>query len=671
MAFWRYLSLSKINKNMIRQITERKRAEAFYQESEARYRALFEGSPDAIFFADPETGIILGANPAASRLLARSHGNLIGLHQSKLHPSRKEAYARGVFIRHVEDAREQKGLHPSEMTVLRPDGSEVPVEVLAQLVDIGGKKVLQGVFRDITERKKAEEALQKREEQLSESQRIAQIGSWERDIATNRVAGSNELYRILGLDPLTMAVYPFKSYQAILDIIHPDDRERFVAAGREAVHGNSPYGIEFRIIRKDGSVATVYSRGEVVHDEAGNPALLRGTLQDITERKKLEAQLLQAQKMEAVGQLAGGIAHDFNNILTAIIGYSSMVLMKMTKDDPLRQKLDNILASAGRAANLTQNLLAFSRKQIMQAKPVNLNDIIKNINNLLSRIIGEDIELRMNLAAEELTIQADRGQLEQVLMNLATNARDAMPTGGRLSLQTSRVTVDRKLKGMYGHGKPGEYALLSISDTGEGMDGATQAKAFEPFFTTKEVNKGTGLGLSIVYGIIKQHDGYITVDSELGRGTTFKIHLPLISSDRKDVKSEELIFSKGGTETILLAEDEESIRELMSEELMSAGYAVIVANDGEDAIQKFTKNADKIHLLMDVIMPKKSGKEAYEAIKQMKSSIKALFLSGYSADIIQKKGLLDTGLNFVYKPITPTGLLQKVREVLDEHISCS
>lgn len=641
----------------------------------------------------------------------------------------------------------------------------------------------EGLEHEIIERKLAEEALQKREAQLVESQRIAHIGSWERDVATNRVIWSDELYRIIGYDPHATEA----SYQLLLDCIHPDDRERFMKAGKEAVYENKPYSIDFRILRRDGTGAMIHSRGEVINNEDGKPVLFRGTVQDITERKlaeekaaslarilettlnelyivdaetlrflfvnhgarqnlgysveelrlmtplqikpeltaeifgdlieplrsdkkkmvqfttvhrrkdnsvypvevhlqrsvfkhipvyvaiilditerkKLEAQLRQAHKMEAVGQLAGGIAHDFNNILTAIIGYGSIMQMKMAGNDPLIKIVDSILASAQRAANLTQNLLAFSRKQVMQIQPVDMNKIVKNVYNLLSRIIGEDVELRTTLAPGEVMIQADRSQIEQVLMNLATNARDAMPSGGTLSIETSRAAVDTELIGIHESVPSGIYALLSISDTGEGLDEMTKKRIFDPFFTTKEVNKGTGLGLSIIYGIVKQHEGYISVDSVMGKGTTFRIYLPLCQPANKEDRTEGLPASKGGTETILYAEDDETIREIMEEVLTTAGYTVIVAHDGEDAVHKFIENKDSIRLLvLDVIMPKKSGKEAFDAIKQMRSNIKVLFISGYTADMIQKRGGMEEGVNFLYKPVSPNDLLQKVRALL-------
>jgi PAS domain S-box-containing protein len=387
---------------------------------------------------------------------------------------------------------------------------------------------------------------------------------------------------------------------------------------------------------------------------------------DITERKKLEEQLLQAQKMEAVGQLAGGIAHDFNNLLTAIIGYGNLLQMDMSKNDPLRADVDQILTAAQRAASLTRALLAFSRKQIINPMPINLDQIIGALEKLLSRIIGEDIELSTLLTDEDLTVMADGTQMEQVLMNLATNARDAMPDGGILTIRTELVKFDYEYIKAHGYGMPGSYALISVEDTGQGMDVETRERIFEPFYTTKEVGKGTGLGLAMVYGIIKQHDGYINVYSEPGKGTTFKIYLPLIRSKVEEEKPADLSAVERGTETVLVAEDDVQVRDLTKRVLEGSGYQVMEAENGEEAMRVFNENKDKIQLLiLDVIMPKKNGKEVYDEIKKTKPDIKAIFASGYNAEVIHKKGILEKGFSFITKPSSPQELLKKVREVLD------
>ena len=389
--------------------------------------------------------------------------------------------------------------------------------------------------------------------------------------------------------------------------------------------------------------------------------------QNISEQRKLQQQLLQAQKMEAVGQLAGGVAHDFNNILTAIMGYGSLLQMKINGDSCLNDYVKQILDGADRAAEVTKSLLAFSRKQIINPRPVDLNDVVRGIEKLLSRLIGEDIEITTTLSSKEVVSMVDTGQIEQVLMNLTTNARDAMPNGGRLFLQTEVVELDDISVQSYGYGEPGIYAVLSVSDTGIGINQEVKEKIFEPFFTTKETGKGTGLGLAMVYGIIKQHGGYINVYSEPSNGTTFKIYLPAIQP-KEDILHSSLdeTLPRRGTETILVAEDDEQLRQLSEMILTQNGYTVISAKDGEDAINKFIDHKNEIQLvIIDVIMPKKSGKEAYDGIKAVSPSIKVLFSSGYTGDRIDSYILGREDCSFINKPVSPKDLLKKVRELLD------
>ncbi|HHT9138426.1 MAG TPA: GAF domain-containing protein [Candidatus Wunengus sp. YC60] len=383
------------------------------------------------------------------------------------------------------------------------------------------------------------------------------------------------------------------------------------------------------------------------------------------EKSRLREQLFHSQKLESVGTLAGGIAHDFNNMLTAIIGYGNLLQMEMKEVDPPREYVQKILKSAEKAANLTKGLLAFSRKQPTNLAPVNVNDIVKEVESLLSMVIREDIKFKTALTDKECIVMADDGQMEQVLMNLATNARDAMPAGGELTILTDVVEFDNKFIKAHGFGEIGRYAMISVSDTGGGMDEQTRERIFDPFFTTKEVGKGTGLGLAIVYGIINQHKGYISVDSEVGKGSTFIVYLPLIKSEIRKREREVRTAFKGGTETILVAEDGEEVRSLIKLILEGHGYRVIEAVDGKDAVNKFKENKDKIHLLLfDVIMPGMNGKESYDAIRQIKPDIKALFTSGYSREVIMKD-MFKAGSDFISKPVLPTELLKKVREALD------
>jgi PAS domain S-box-containing protein len=513
-------------------------------------------------------------------------------------------------------------------------------------------------FRDVTDKKKAIASLKASEEKY---RLLFENASDAIFVAQDEIIKfpNPQLSQLMGYSSEELTSKPFKHF------IHPEDSDMVVEMHKKRLQGhNVPITYSFRAITKTGEILWVEANKVIITWEE-RPATLT-FLRDITQQKKMEAQLLQAQKMEAIGQLAGGVAHDFNNLLTAIIGYGHLLKSETSKDDRMSAYVGQILNAAEKAAILTNDLLTFSRKQIINPKPVNLNNIIENMESLLLRVIGEDIELSTVLTDTDLTIVADSTQIDQILMNLATNAQDAMPKGGSLIIRTDRVEINGDYISTYGYGKPGSYALLSVEDTGTGMVEDIKGRIFEPFFTTKEVGKGTGLGLAMVYGIVKQHDGYINVYSEPGRGTTFKILLPLIHSTVKEAKPDNLIKVKGGTETILIVEDDKQVRSLLKEILTNAGYHIIEAVDGDDALAVFQKNEDSIHLLiLDVIMPKKNGKEVYEQIKRVKYDMKVIFVSGYSADIIYKKGILEVGMNFISKPVSPDDLLIKVRDVLD------
>jgi signal transduction histidine kinase len=449
-------------------------------------------------------------------------------------------------------------------------------------------------------------------------------------------------------------------------MIFDEDRPLVIAKTNSILSGETVAPFEHRIIHKDGSIRWVRNTQVSRYDSEGRLIAYDGLISDITQLKALENQLRQAQKMEAVGQLAGGIAHDFNNILTAIIGYSHLLMMKMDKGSQGRQFAEQIITSSERAAHLTRSLLAFSRNQVMDVKAIDLNAIIERSEQLLGRVIGEDIEFRVKRSENELSILADVVQIEQVLMNLGANARDAMPNGGILLIETEEVTLGEDFIRANSYGKPGTYACLSVTDTGIGMDENTKLRIFEPFFTTKEVGKGTGLGLSMVYGIIKQHDGYINVFSEQGKGTTFRIYFPLITAVAVETGVPVHTEITGGTETVLIAEDDKTVRDLTRYILEGSGYRVVEAADGEEAVQKFRNAMNGIDLLVfDIIMPKKNGKEAYLEIKKICPDIKALFMSGYTADTVYRKGILEAGLDFVMKPISPSNFLNKVRKILD------
>lgn len=425
---------------------------------------------------------------------------------------------------------------------------------------------------------------------------------------------------------------------------------------------------ENEIVNRAGDIRTIAFHNTLLRDTAGT---IRGVLfsgEDVTENRNLESQLRHSQKMEAVGHLAGGIAHDFNNILSVIGGYGSLLEIKMAANDPNREMLKQILAATERAANLTSGLLAFSRKQEMMPLHVNVNEILQNVGTFLRRVIGEDITLTTTLRHDPLTVFADRGQIEQVLINLATNARDVMKSGGTLSVESQIMEMDDLFVQTNGYGAIGTYALITVSDNGAGMDELTKTKIFEPFFTTKEVGKGTGLGLAIVYGIVKQHNGYIAVNSEPGKGTEFKIFLPLVSpvQTTKEIDVHSFECPVAGSETILVVEDEVPVRQLVAEILTQYGYTVIVAENGQVGIDVFRANRERINLVFtDLIMPVKGGKELFDEIRALQPDMKVLFTSGYTADLLQKKGDIEEQFEILKKPTKPLELVKKIREILD------
>ncbi len=432
---------------------------------------------------------------------------------------------------------------------------------------------------------------------------------------------------------------------------------------------------EEQFFDKEGNRSWIESIKLPIFNERQHVVGIVGITRNITDRKEqeailrnanaeLEKQLRQAQKLEALGTLAGGIAHDFNNILTAIVASASLMQRKIDEKDPLRRQLDRIFTACERATALTQGILAYSRRQVSKPAPVKLNQIIGNMHKLLGRLVPENIDFSISLAETDLTIMADPGQIEQVLMNLVTNAIDAMPGGGELAIRTE-LAPDREFTNGDGQGKPGDYAILRIADNGIGMEAKTMERIFEPFFTTKEVGKGTGLGLATVYGIVRQHEGFIDVSSKPGQGALFSVYLPLIATDVKKSPLDDAWLQRGRNETILLIEDDKDVRDLLKEMLASCGYQVIEAVDGNDGVEKFVEHQDRISLVLtDVMMPKKNGKEAYNEIREIKGDVKAIFISGYSAAATLE--ILGTGPEHLAKPVSPQELLAKIREVLDK-----
>jgi two-component system, cell cycle sensor histidine kinase and response regulator CckA len=569
--------------------------------------------------------------------------------------------------------------------IIRPDGAVRMVQVFGNVVgDEQGNPIrMFGTAQDVTELKRAEEEQARLNAQLeSERQRLNNIiasvpgvvwEAWGEPGAQRIDFVSDYIKPMLGYDVKEWLSTP----NFWLSIVHPDDRERTSqAAAVSFASGQTSSTLEFRWITKAGKVRWAQSNTAVIRDETGQPLGLRGVTIDITERKRAEEalrvseeQLRQSQKLEAVGQLAGGMAHDFNNLLTVISGYCDLTLMKLPKAEPARSNIEEIKKAGDRAAALTRQLLAFSRRQVLQPKVLNLNAIVSDLNKMLRRLIGEDIDLLTVFEPSLGKINADPGQIEQVIINLAVNARDAMPQGGTLSFETANVYLDNEYTRAHTTVKPGNYVMFAVSDTGTGMDADTQARMFEPFFTTKGQGKGTGLGLSTVYGIVKQSEGHIWVYSEPNKGTTFKVYLPRVDDVAQvETVPESLTELPRGRETVLLTEDEEAVRRLTKTILESNGYRVLEAASGDEALSLYKQHAGPVDLIVtDVVMPRMSGRELAEKLKSLRPGIKILYVSGYTDDAIVRHGLLDQRMSFLQKPFTPDALLRKVRDVLAQN----
>ena len=457
--------------------------------------------------------------------------------------------------------------------------------------------------------------------------------------------------------------------RSVFDFVHPDDADAAAARMTEVI--TSP-GIsvtrEIRFRHADGSWRIMEGVAVNRLDDPSVGAIVVNA-RDITDRRKLEEQLRMAQKMEAVGQLAGGVAHDFNNLLTAILGYCNLMLDDMPPQDPLRGDLDEIRAAGERAAALTRQLLAFSRRQMLQPQVVDLNAIVQQMEKLLRRLISEDVELATKLAPDLMTVRVDPASIEQILVNLAVNARDAMPVGGRLTIETSNIDLDTTYAVTHVTVRPGRYVMLAVGDTGEGMDAATRARVFEPFFTTKEQGKGSGLGLATVYGMVKQSGGYIWVYSEPGYGTMFKVYFPPAEQRTSEAAAEHpgrrTSDGKQGWETVLLVEDEDAVRALAREVLRRHGYVVLEARHGVDALRIAERHGDDIHLMVtDIVMPHMSGRDLAERLSSARPGMKVLFMSGYTDHALMHRELTP-GSAFLQKPFTPEGFARKVRSVLD------
>jgi len=642
---------------IVREITDQKVMEQRLGHSERKFRMLFDHAPDAIFIHLPDGGF-LEVNEMACQWLGYSHEELMKMHPRDLSPQDQTTG--------ISDKMDEVLMHGSlifETSTLASNGTIIPTEVKARVIQYEDQQAVLCYYRDITERKSAEKSFRESEERWQFALEGSGDGVWDWDIASGKIFYSDQWKNILGFGN-----EDFEENENLWEkLSHPDDREWVLKEIKRHLRSETPlYTTEHRLRCRDGSFKWILDRGKVMErSENGTPLRMVGTYTDITDRKRLEDQLRQAQKMEAVGELAGGIAHDFNNILTAIIGRIYLLQNRLAGNSELLTHADQIAYAADRAANLTKSLLAFSREQIMNPRRIHLNDTVKKSAKLFSKLVRENIEISITLPDPDPVILADEVQIEQVLINLVANARDAIPHEGRIHIATETTYFDEKFVSSHGYGRIGDYAVLSVSDTGTGMDQKTKSRIFEPFFTTKEMGKGTGLGLAIVYGTIKQHNGHITVYSEIGVGTTIRIYLPRIQDDADNEDHLETAPFPVGKGVILLAEDEDAVRTLTKTILLESGYKVIEAENGIQAVEKFQQHRDEIDLvLLDVIMPRMNGKEACDEILRSKPETKILFMSGYTGDILGQQGLLFTGQGLIQKPLKPRDMLAVIRKIL-------
>jgi two-component system, cell cycle sensor histidine kinase and response regulator CckA len=643
-----------------RDVTEQNCAAETLKESEEKYRALVETTDTGYVILDRD-GNVLDANRVYIRLTGHQELDEI---RGRNVTEWTAQYDADRNSRDIIRCLKQGFIRDLRIDYTDKAGKVIPIEINATIIETSTGPQIVTLCRDITERKQAENELRKSEDKFKKA-----FYTSPDSININRLSDGMFISINKGFSEIMgYSEEDVKGKTSLdLNIWHDtNDRAKLVEGLREK---GKVENLEAQFRLKNGEIKYGMMSATFI-DLDGVPHILSIT-RDITQRKRseeektrLELQLFQAQKMEAIGTLAAGIAHDFNNILTALVGYAALLKMEI-KSTKLHAYVDHILSASYKATDLIQNLLAFSKQQAISLKPISLHSLIKETGKLLKRLVTEDIAIRTLLATEDITIMADATQIDQILFNLVTNARDAMPQGGTLTIETKAVELGDQFQHIHGYGKPGRYALLCISDTGIGIDTTTQEKIFNPFFTTKEVGKGTGLGLSTVYGIVKQHNGYITVYSEPDRGTTFHIYLPIAN---KTSKEENLTLApmKGGNETILIAEDNEAVRGLISRVLMEYGYRTVEAMDGADAIGQSKKTAKIDLLILDSIMPRKNGREAYDEIHQIKPDIKVIFMSGYTRDVFLDKGIEEKKFHFLQKPIAPDTLLQMVRDVLDE-----
>lgn len=641
--------------SIYRDLTRRKHAEQALRESEKKYRLLFEKNLAGIVRTTLD-GKILECNEAFARMLGYdSSAELLTMNVQALYQSASDR------PHLIERLREQKALTQEEVCFQRKEGAPVWILTNMNLVEAEepGEFTIVGTTFDITERKRSREELRVSRQRFAAFMRHLPGVAFMKNRDGRYVFYNEAAQGLFHLDP---AEFLGKTDHEVWPAEYAD---RLVANDDKVLRTKALVEAVEAVPHRQGVHHWLIYKFPIV-DENDEVQFIGGMGIDITERRQLEDQLRQSQKMEAVGRLAGGVAHDFNNLLTVISGYGDMIMRGLPPDDPLHGCIEEVLKAASRATSLTNQLLAFSRRQVIQPKVLDLNVLVANMDRMLRRVIGEHIELETVLTPGLGSVKADAGQLEQVVMNLAVNARDAMPEGGKLFIRTGNVDVPHSSR-LHADVRPGCYVRLTVADTGKGMDAEIMIHLFEPFYTSKATGKGTGLGLSTVYGIVKQSGGEIVVESEPGHGATFHIYLPRIAGERDAARPMRIQTAvRAGTETILLVEDEVGVRQLVREMLHRLGYTTLEAGSGAEALRIFEQYQGAIDLLLtDVIMPQMSGRELAARLRASRPSLKVLYMSGYTDDMLAHHGVLEPNVYLLPKPFAPDELGAKLREVLD------
>jgi PAS domain S-box-containing protein len=634
--------------------------EAVLRESEENFRGMFANAPVGIY-QSTDNGL-LAVNPALAKMFGfESPAEVLA---SSVDPTAFFAQP-DDRVKILSEARESETYGQREVVYRRKDGSTFTANLRMRAVrgEAGGIKFFEGFVEDITERKDAEKEVKRLSQWLLRTQSISKVGGWAINLNTGAVWVSPEARRIYGasdVEQLTVQhvqSYPLPQYRRPLDL-----------ALRDLVMHQTPYDVEFQIRRRlDQAIVDIHSIAEYDAKEE----IVLGVVEDITERKRLEERLRQSQKMEAVGQLAGGVAHDFNNILAATLMQLGLLQQSPHLAASAKESLKEVEKETLRAANLTRQLLLFSRRQVAQVQPLNITELVEDLLKMLQRLLGEQIEVSFQNASEVVWVSADAGMMEQVVMNLCINARDAMPRGGRLTLEIVLVDIDTQRPISHPEARPGRFVCLSVSDTGCGMDGTVLRRIFEPFYTTKDVGKGTGLGLATVYGIVQQHKGWVEVESEVGKGSVFRVYLPAGLSPSDGAAEALPVEIKGGTETILLVEDEQTLGRLTAQNLRKLGYTVLEAGNGVEAQSVWEQHQQKIDLLFtDMVMPEgKTGLDLAQSFRTEKVTLKVIISSGYSADLAESRPFAGQEIMYLAKPYTTAALAKLVRTCLDNPIT--